>query len=50
MDSAPVASTVYAAGFTMDAGADKLARDGIIWTHLAGDLVQRRKVASRLVK
>jgi acyl-CoA dehydrogenase len=39
-----------AAGFTMDVGADKLVRDGIIWTHLAGDSVQRMKVARRLVK
>jgi acyl-CoA dehydrogenase len=39
-----------AAGFTMDAGADKLVRDGIIWTHLAGDSVQRMKAARRLVK
>ncbi len=34
----------------MDAGADKLARDGIIWTHFAGDSVQRMKGARRLVK
>jgi alkylation response protein AidB-like acyl-CoA dehydrogenase len=39
-----------AAGFTMDAGADKLVRDGIIWTHLAGDTVQRIKVVKRLMK
>src|ERR1035437_1894659 len=39
-----------AAGFTMNAGADKLVRDGIIWTHLAGDSVQRMKAARRLVK
>jgi alkylation response protein AidB-like acyl-CoA dehydrogenase len=39
-----------AAGFTMDASADKLVRDGIIWTHLAGDTVQRMKVVKRLVK
>ncbi len=36
------------AGYTMDAGADKLVRDGIIWTHLAGDSVQRMRVARRL--
>ena len=36
------------AGYTMDAGADKLVRDGIIWTHLAGDNVQRMKVVRRL--
>jgi alkylation response protein AidB-like acyl-CoA dehydrogenase len=39
-----------AAGFTMDAGADKLVRDGIIWTHLAGDSVLRMKVVRRLIK
>lgn len=39
-----------AGGFTIDAGADKLVRDGIIWTHLAGDSVQRMKVARHLVK
>jgi len=27
----------------MNAGADKLARDAVIWTHLAGDSVQRIK-------
>ena len=39
-----------AAGYTMDASADKLVRDGIIWTHLAGDTVQRIKVVKRLMK
>lgn len=39
-----------AAGFTMDAQANKLVRDGIIWTHLAGDAVQRMKVVRRLTK
>ena len=34
----------------MDPRADKLVRDGIIWTHLAGDSVQRMKVARRLSK
>jgi acyl-CoA dehydrogenase len=38
------------AGFTMDAQANKLVRDGIIWTHLAGDAVQRMKVVRRLTK
>jgi len=38
------------AGFTMDAQANKLVRDGIIWTHLAGDTVQRMKVVRRLAK
>ena len=35
-------------GGAMDAHADKLARDAIIWSHLAGDTVQRLKVAGRL--
>jgi len=38
------------AGYVMDAGVDKLVRDGIIWTHLAGDTVQRMKVTRRLAK
>ena len=37
-------------GCAMDRHADKLARDAIIWTHLAGDSVQRMKVARRLAK
>ncbi|MGZ8266996.1 MAG: acyl-CoA dehydrogenase family protein [Burkholderiales bacterium] len=32
----------------MSARADKLVRDAIIWTHLAGDSVQRMKAARRL--
>src|SRR5216117_1859222 len=32
------------AGGAMDAHADKLVRDSIIWSHLAGDTVQRLKV------
>src|SRR5205807_5130084 len=32
----------------MDPHVDKLVRDAIIWTHLAGDSVQRLKVARRL--
>ena len=35
-------------GCAMDHHADKLARDAIIWSHLAGDTVQRMKVARRL--
>jgi alkylation response protein AidB-like acyl-CoA dehydrogenase len=35
------------AGFAMDAMADKLVRDGIIWTHLAGDNTQRLKAMRR---
>jgi alkylation response protein AidB-like acyl-CoA dehydrogenase len=38
------------AGGAMDAHADKLARDSFIWSHLAGDTVQRLKVAGRLGK
>ena len=30
--------------------AEKLVRDSFIWSHLAGDTVQRLKVASRLAK
>ncbi|HVQ60793.1 MAG TPA: acyl-CoA dehydrogenase family protein [Burkholderiales bacterium] len=32
----------------MDAHAEKLVRDSFIWSHLAGDTVQRLKVARRL--
>ncbi|MGZ8268689.1 MAG: acyl-CoA dehydrogenase family protein, partial [Burkholderiales bacterium] len=38
-----------AAGEGMDEHADKLVRDAIIWTHLAGDATQRLKVMRRLV-
>jgi alkylation response protein AidB-like acyl-CoA dehydrogenase len=37
-------------GYVMDASADKLVRDGIIWTHLAGDSVLRMKVVRRFIK
>jgi alkylation response protein AidB-like acyl-CoA dehydrogenase len=37
-----------AGGLTMDAGVDKLVRDAIIWTHLAGDSVQRMKAIRRV--
>jgi alkylation response protein AidB-like acyl-CoA dehydrogenase len=37
-----------AAGGVADALADKLVRDSIIWTHLAGDATQRLKVVRRL--
>jgi acyl-CoA dehydrogenase len=39
-----------AGGFMMDACADKLVRDGIIWTHLAGDNTQRLKALRRFPK
>jgi alkylation response protein AidB-like acyl-CoA dehydrogenase len=37
-----------ASGGMMDATADKLVRDAIIWTHLAGDASQRLKALRRL--
>jgi acyl-CoA dehydrogenase len=37
-----------AEGCVMNPRVDKLVRDGIIWSHLAGDSVQRMKVARRL--
>jgi alkylation response protein AidB-like acyl-CoA dehydrogenase len=33
---------------TMPARVDKLVRDAVIWTHLAGDSVQRMKVVRRM--
>jgi alkylation response protein AidB-like acyl-CoA dehydrogenase len=39
-----------AAGCWMDRHADKLVRDSFIWSHLAGDSVQRMKVARRLAR
>jgi acyl-CoA dehydrogenase len=36
------------AGCTVARHAEKLVRDGFIWSHLAGDSVQRLKVARRL--
>jgi acyl-CoA dehydrogenase len=38
------------AGRVMDRTVDKLVRDSIIWSHLAGDSVQRMKVTRRLAK
>ncbi len=35
-------------GSAMDSQADKLVRDAFIWNHIAGDGVQRMKVAKRL--
>jgi alkylation response protein AidB-like acyl-CoA dehydrogenase len=37
-----------ATGSVIDAHAEKLVRDAVIWTHLAGDNIQRMKVARRL--
>jgi alkylation response protein AidB-like acyl-CoA dehydrogenase len=39
-----------APGGVMNARADKLVRDGIIWTHLASDATQRLKVIRRLAR
>ena len=39
-----------AGGGRIDAMADKLVRDGIIWTHLAGDASQRLKAVRRFPK
>jgi acyl-CoA dehydrogenase len=36
-----------AAGYAMNAFADKLVRDSIIWSHLAGDSTQRMKAMRR---
>jgi acyl-CoA dehydrogenase len=38
------------AGGVMSAAADKLVRDAIIWTHIAGDSVQRMKSLQSLLK
>jgi len=38
-----------AAGGGRDAQAEKLVRDAFIWTHIAGDAVQRMKVAQQLM-
>jgi hypothetical protein len=35
---------------TVAANADKLVRDAIIWTHIAGDSVQRLKAVQNLLK
>jgi len=41
---------LHADAGVMDARADKLVRDAIIWSHLAGDSVQRMKTTRRLAK
>jgi hypothetical protein len=41
---------IHAGAGIMDARADKLVRDAIIWSHLAGDSVQRMKATRRLSK
>ena len=37
-------------GDVMDSQAEKLVRDSFIWVHIAGDAVQRMKVAQRLMR
>ncbi len=37
-----------AEGCMMNARAEKLTRDAMVWTHLAGDTVQRVKVLKRI--
>ena len=37
-------------GCMMNPRVDKLVRDSFIWSHLAGDTVQRLKVARRLAR
>ncbi len=39
---------IHAGAGVVDPRAEKLVRDSIIWSHLAGDSVQRMKVARRL--
>ena len=39
-----------AAGLEMDAYAEKLVRDAMIWTHLAGDSVTRMKAIQHFIK
>jgi alkylation response protein AidB-like acyl-CoA dehydrogenase len=38
------------AGHEMSTFADKLVRDSMIWSHLAGDTTQRLKAVKRLLK
>lgn len=40
----------YAGESEMNAGADKLVRDAIIWTHIAGDSVQRMRSLQGVLK
>ena len=49
----PYATLVYFVRLLIDgklAQAEKLVRDAFIWSHLAGDTVQRLKVAARLAR
>ena len=47
---ANLAIHTYAGGAAMHSGADKLVRDAIIWTHIAGDSAQRMKSLQGLLK
>ncbi len=41
---------IHASAGVMEPRADKLVRDGIIWSHLAGDSVQRMKATRKLAR
>ena len=41
---------LHAGTGVLDPRAEKLVRDAIIWSHLAGDSVQRMKATRRLAK
>jgi alkylation response protein AidB-like acyl-CoA dehydrogenase len=41
---------LHALAGILDARADKLVRDAMIWSHLAGDTVQRMKPTRRLAR
>ena len=41
---------IHAGAGVMEPRADKLVRDGIIWSHLAGDSVQRMKATRKLAR
>ncbi|MEK9661882.1 MAG: hypothetical protein VW644_09140 [Alphaproteobacteria bacterium] len=47
---AELAMDVYdRGGAAMDQRAEKLSRDTFIWSHLAGDSVQRLKIVRRML-
>ena len=41
---------IHMSAGVLEPRADKLVRDGIIWSHLAGDSVQRMKATRRLAR
>jgi len=41
---------VHDSAGVLDENADKLVRDAFIWSHLAGDAVQRMKISRRILK